>query len=80
MLALNDGDIDAFFKDTHSLNNARANVQRIWIRNNVTQGLKSIFFGLNDRKLCNDFPDEVSLRGINVDKLGTMRNNRDDIK
>ena len=43
LLAVNDGDIDIFVKDTHSENNPRAAAQRIFISKNVTQGLKSIF-------------------------------------
>ena len=66
LLAVNDGDIDIFVKDYHSVNNAREASQRILIRKNVTQGLKSMFFCLKDIELCNDFPDEVSLHGINT--------------
>ena len=44
LLAVNDVDIDTFVKDAHSGNNVRAAAQRILIRNNVTQGLKSMFF------------------------------------
>ena len=40
LIAVNDGDIDTFLKDTHSANNARAAAQIILISNNVTQGLK----------------------------------------
>ena len=44
LLAVNDGYIEIFFKDTHSMNNARSAAQRILISNNVTQGLKSMFW------------------------------------
>ena len=36
LLAVNDGEIDTFVKDTHSANNYRAAAQIILIRNNVT--------------------------------------------
>ena len=44
LLALNDGGIDNFSKDTHSVNNARAAAQRILTSNIVSQELKSMFF------------------------------------
>ena len=77
LLAVNDGDIDTFVKDNHSVNNARADAQRILISNSITQGLKSKFFDLKDRELCND---ELALHGINADQLSIMRNNRTDSK
>ena len=43
LLDVNDGDIDTFVKDTHSVNNSKVAAQIILISNNVTQGLKSIF-------------------------------------
>ena len=49
LLAVNDGDIDTFFKDAHSVNNDRAAAQRILISNNVTQRIKCMFFELKYR-------------------------------
>ena len=43
LLAVNDGGIDTFVKYTHSKNNNRAAAQIIFIKNNITQGLKSMF-------------------------------------
>ena len=43
LLSVNDGYIETFVKDTHSVNNARAAAQIILIINNVTQGLKFMF-------------------------------------
>ena len=40
LLAVSDGYIDIFVKDTHSANNSRAAAQRILISDNVTKGLK----------------------------------------
>ena len=68
------------FKYTHYVNNARATEQIILISNNVTQGLKSMFFNLKDRQLCNSLHEEVALCGINTDELSIMRNNRADAK
>ena len=48
LLAVNDGDIDTFVKDTHSADNARAAAQRTFISNTVTQGLETMFFEIND--------------------------------
>ena len=48
LLDVNDEDIETFVKGTHSTNNSRAVSQRILISNNVTQGLKSMFFELKD--------------------------------
>ena len=44
LIAVNDVNIDTFYKYTHSENNARAAAQRILISNNITQGLKYNFF------------------------------------
>ena len=49
LLAVNDSDIETFFKDNHSANNSREDAQRILISNNVTQGLKYMFFELKER-------------------------------
>ena len=38
LLAVNDGDIDTFFKVTHSVNISKAAAQIILTSNNVTQG------------------------------------------
>ena len=76
LISVNDGDIDTFVKDTHSVNNARAAAKRILIRKNITQGLKSMFLDLNDRELWNDFSDEVALHGKNVDHISIIRNIR----
>ena len=73
VLAVNDVDIDTFFKYTHSKNNARVSAQRILIINNV-------FFELKDIELYNALPGELYLRGINADQLSIMRNNRADSK
>ena len=58
LLAVNDGDIECFVKDNHYANESRAAVQRIFIRNNDTQGLKYMFFDLNYIELCNYLSDE----------------------
>ena len=39
-----------------------------------------MFLELKDRELCNALTDQLALRGINTDKLSTMRNNRADEK
>ena len=80
LLAVNDGYIETFVKDTHSVDNAGAAVQRILISNNVTQGLKSMSIELKDRELCNYLPNELALRGINTDQLSIMRKNRANAK
>ena len=49
LLEVNDVYIDTFFKDTHSTNNSRAAAQIFLISKNVTQGLKSMLFELEDR-------------------------------
>ena len=48
LLAVNDRDIDTFVKDAHSVNNAKLYVQRTLVSNNVTQGIKPMFFELMD--------------------------------
>ena len=49
LIAVNDVNIETFVKYTYSTNYNRAAEQRILVRNNVTQGLKSIFFKLTYR-------------------------------
>ena len=46
LLAVNDGDIECFVKDNHYESNYSAAVQRMFISNNVTQGLKCMSFHL----------------------------------
>ena len=46
---MNDGYIDIFVNNTHSVNNSRAAAQRILISKTFTQGLKSMFLKLKDR-------------------------------
>ena len=43
LISVNDGYIETFVKDNHSTNNDRAAAQRIFISNNINQGLKSMF-------------------------------------
>ena len=43
LLDVDDEYIDTFVKDAHSVNNDIAVAQIILIRNNITQGLKSMF-------------------------------------
>ena len=62
------------------MNDSRAAAQIILISNNVTQGIKYMFFELKDRELCNAFPDELSIHGINADQISIMRKNRDNVK
>ena len=76
LLVVNDGDIDTFSKDTHSVNNSRAAVQRILIGTNVTQGLKSMLFDIKDRELCNNLPDELALRVVNSYQISIIRKSR----
>ena len=80
LLAVIDGDIDTFFKYSHSADNARVAAQRIFISNNVTQGLKSMSFEIKDRELCNYLPDELDLRGINADQISIVMNNRNEAR
>ena len=58
------------------MNNYRADAQRIFIRNNVTQGHKSMFFELKDISLCNALPDEAYICGNNAYQLSIIRENR----
>ena len=49
LLVVNDGDIDTFSNIPILRNNTRVAAQRIFIGNNATQVLKSIFFEIKDR-------------------------------
>ena len=79
-MTVNDGEIETFVKDTHSTNRSGAIDQRILISNNLTQGLKSMFFELKDRELCNDLTEEVALCSINSYHIIITRKKSSDAK
>ena len=80
LLDVNDGDIDTFVTYTHSANDYRAVAHRILISNIHYPRTQIHVFELYDRELCNAFPDEVALHGINAYKCSIMRKNRADTK
>ena len=80
LLAVNDGDIDTFVTYTHSTNDYRAVAHRILISNIHYPRTQIHGFELYDRELCNAFPDEVALHGINAYTCSIMRKNRADAK
>ena len=52
LLSSSDDEIDAFVKEVHANNSARASNAKLLIGSNVVLGLKSILFELKDREVC----------------------------
>ena len=73
LLSSSDDEIDAFVKEVHSGNSARASNAKILIASNVVLGLKSILFELKDRDICDTLPNATILRALDVSQLSSMR-------
>ena len=75
-LSSSDDEIDAFVKEVHSGNSARASNVKLLIGSSVVLGLKNILFELKDRDMCDVLPNATILRGLDVSQLSSMRNLR----
>ena len=73
LLNSSDDEIDAFVKEVHSGNSARASNAKILISSSVVLGLKSILFELKDRDMCDALPNATVLRGLDANQLSSMR-------
>ena len=73
LLSSSDDEIDAFVKEVHSSNSARASNARLLITLNVVLDLKSVLFELKDRDACSTLPSATILRGLDHNQLSPMR-------
>ena len=73
LLSSSDDEIDAFVKEVHSGNSARASNAKLLIGPNVVLALKSVLFELKDRDACDALPDEAMLNALDMSQLSSMR-------
>ena len=73
LLSSSDDEIDAFVKEVHSGNSARATNAKLLIGPNVVLGLKSVLFELKDRDACDALPNETVLNALDSSQLSSMR-------
>ena len=73
LLSSSDNEIDAFVKEVHRSNSARASNSRLLITSNVVLDLKSILFELKDMDACNALPSATILWGLDPNQLSATR-------
>ena len=76
LLSSSDDEIDAFVKEVHAGNSARASNAKLLISSNVILGLKSVLFELKDREMCEALPGAEMLRALDVGQISSMRKMR----
>ena len=64
-----DKEIDAFVKNTHDSNSARANNAKILIPTQAVMALKVILFELKDRDMCDALPTAAVLGALNANQI-----------
>ena len=73
LLSSLDDEIDAFVKEVHNGNSARASNAKLLIGSNVVLGLKCILFELKDRDACDALPSAAVLNALDACKVASMR-------
>ena len=73
LLSSSDDEIDAFVKEVHSGNSARASNAKLLISSNVVLALKSVLFELKDRDACDALPNAAVLNALDANQLSSMR-------
>ena len=73
LLSSSDDEIDAFVKEVHNGNSARASNAKLLIGSNVVLGLKSILFDLNDGDACDALPSTAVLNALDANQVSSMR-------
>ena len=71
LLSSSDDEIDAFVKEVHNGNSARAS--KLLIGSNVVLGLKSVLFELKDRAACDALPSAAVLNALDTNQVSSMR-------
>ena len=72
LLSSSDDEIDAFVKEVHSGNSAKASNVKLLIGSSVVLGLKSILFELKYRDMCDALPNATTPRGLDANQLSSM--------
>ena len=73
LLSSSDDEIDAFVKEIHSSNSARASKAKFLIVSNVMLGLKSISFELKDRDVFGALTSAIVLNNLEAAQNSSMR-------
>ena len=73
LLSSFDDEIDAFVKEVHASNSARASNAKLLIGSNVLLGLKSILFELKDRHVCGALPSAMMISNLDAAQISSMR-------
>ena len=66
-------EIDAFVKEVHSGNSARACNSKLLVGSNMVMSLKIILFELKDSDMCDALPNAAVLRGLDASQVSSMR-------
>ena len=72
LLSCSEDELDAFVKDTHTSNSARAANSRILIPTRAIIAIKAILFELKERDKCDALPSRAALQGIDVAQIGIL--------
>ena len=73
LLSSSDDKIDAFVKEVHNGNSARASNAKLFICSNIVLGLKSVLFKLKDRDACDALPSVEVLDSLDAAQVSSMR-------
>ena len=73
LLSSSDDEIDAFVKEVHNRNSARASNAKLLVKSNMVLGLKSILFELKDRDACDTLPSAAVLNALDSNQVSSMR-------
>ena len=76
LLSSSDDEIDAFVKEVHASNSARASNAKLLIGSSVILGLKSVLFELKDRQACGALPNALVLNALDTAQISIMRKSR----
>ena len=76
LLSCSEDELDAFVKDTHTSNSARAANSRILIPTRAIIAIKAILFELKERDKCDALPSRAALQGIDIAQIGILRSQR----
>ena len=72
LLSCSEDELDAFVKDTHSSNSARAANSRILIPTRAIIAIKAMLFELKERDKCDALPTRAALQAIDIAQIGIL--------
>ena len=73
LLSSSDEEIDAFAKEVHPSNSARASNAKLIVSSDVVLGLKSILLELEDREMCEVIPRALILNNLDSTQISYIR-------